>query len=441
MTDIIPEILIGGKSIPILGFEIHMGANGHIGSAKIDTTRQMLRDANIDMLQLVSNPGPVETIVNITAETGGKVRIFGGEYMAGDWAFDSDQIRLTCRDWAGPLVDEKKVLASVAGKVTSALGGSAPGGSSGGVNTQNQTVGSIVTQIANMFGLTPVLHLQDNNPIYGALYGSDDTVYMTIPQSLWAVLVQLAKDTGNELYVTPNKELVFGTAGAGLPHQDISYNQSPLDAPVSSRSVPCRNLHVQHNPRRNASFRVIVFSYDPAKKQTVQGKAVVISPSMAGANGLSAGVSTGNGANEQDTKLAALANQKGAGANVNIPLYSFHVDGLTAEQANAKAAALAEDISKRELIMHAEMDGLSNLRPTQIFKLSGQVDEGFKGQTYFVSSFIHYFRMPGRGASTGRHGNAHLDGYMTQIHCLNRPTEGSGGKQISSSASPRIKLS
>ena len=399
------EVTIGNKvSFSPDAFGITGGAFGTVGHAEITTSRALLSTLGIDLLSMTSgNPSDTEVGIIVTNPDNSLSKLFGGEHMATHWDYDSDSVTLHCRDWSGVLVDQKRILTSVNGG-TSIAAPLAPGQQSPtGINTTNQTVSQLVAQIATQWGLTFVNNFDPNNdPNYGTFYGTDTTL-MSIPKSVWGILNEWARDLGYEVYVTPTKQLVFGIPGAGVAMQPLSYNTSP----VPSGAVPCRHLTIEHNPRRNSTFRVLVSSYDPLKGQPVVGRATVVSQNL-NASGLEPGTYVGQDAITVDAQFKDFGDR--------VQLYSFNVDGLTQEQATTKAQAIANDISKREILLQAEFDGLASIVPTQMVSVSGNVDSIARGYNYYISSFHHSFKMP-RGA--------HKDGmgWLTTIRCLNLPIQ------------------
>ena len=408
-----PWATISGTKIPLESFNLTNGAYGSTGRGSLVTSIIALEALNINLIQLASaKASEVEVDVYMQQGTNSPVKIFGGEFISSSWDYDQGTVEVHMRDWAGVLIDQKKVLLNVAQDAATVVAPLEPGASeSFSISSQNQTLSQLVTAIANLYSLTPVLNLQTaNNPTIGQIYGNDDTIYTPVPQSLWTILTHLALDTGYEIYTTPSKQLVFGTPGAGLPTTTLNYNT----AVIPKKSLACNKLTLSHNPRRNSTFRVLVISYDPGKAQATLGRADYIGADIAGAAGLSAGLVSGASVVNTDATLAKLESQLG-----KIPLYSFHVDGLTAAQAQTKATAIATDIAKREFMMSVEIDGLSTLLPTQMLKLTGNVDPAFLGQTYYCTSYTHSFKMPKSGKSLD-------DGYSTTIQALNFPISGQG---------------
>lgn len=434
MPDITFALTIGGTALPITNFQMTGGAFGTVGHLTVATTNTMLVTQKIDLFSLTSgSPGFVEVILSVTqsnpqqSSTGPApstastttTRIFGGEYIKTSYSLDDDMVTIHARDYAGVLVDQKRVLTKIAKAISAATRPLAPGRVSvAGISNENQLVGNIVTAIAAEFGFNAILNLSSSgrNPTIGTLYGSADQSFVTVPQSLWSILNQLARDTGYDVYVTPTKDLVFGEPGAGLPTLNLTFNVAPGDG-----QLPCHTTKLEHHPRRNSTFRVLVISYDPTKAQATLGRATYVGGNFAGQHGLSAGLATGQDAVTADKNILGIQTNKSAGGGggvTQIPLYSFNVDGLSADQATLRAESIATDIAKRELILTTTIDGYPTLLPTQQINLSGDVDPAFSDPTFYVSGYQQDFVLPGSG---GKQGDA---GWVTKLTALNIPTEG-----------------
>lgn len=437
MTDLSFSVTVGGTPIPFTKFSMTGGAYGSVGHVTITTSFSALNDIKVDLFALTSgSPAFVEVAISVTQNpqqqsqyggyggggaapsppSGQTTRIFGGEYVRTDFDLDTDTVTIRARDWAGVLVDQKRILTKIGNAIKQALKPLAPGRVSvAGISNENQKVGNIINSIAAEFGFTPVLNLSkdDRNPTVGTLYGSADQSFVTVPQSLWTIINQLARDTGYDVYVTPKKELVFGEPGAGLDTLQLAWNKTPQQG-----QLPCRNTRLEHHPRRNSTFRVLVISYNPTLAQATLGRATYIGSAYAGQHGLTAGMNVGPGAITADNNIMAL--QK-SGANIGttqIPLYSFHVEGLTSDQANLKAQSIATDIAKRELILSTTIDGLPSVLPTQMIRLSGDMPSEFSDPVYYVSGYSQTFSLP---TAASHHANG---GWVTHISALNIPTEG-----------------
>lgn len=417
MTAYTITMAVGGLAFPIDAYSITSGVFGSVGHLTASSSITMLTTLGIDLYSIAANAtAPVEVRLTVAADQAAAQLLFGGEYLNADWAYDLDTVSFHARDWAGQLVDQKRVLTNIAPGIEKLLAPLAPGANpeSLGTSNVNQTLAGIVTSIAGQFGMTPVLNLTggvSGSTTIGTLYGTTDQTFLATPQSLWEILNQLARDTGYDVYVTPKKELVFGEAGAGLAPLNLSYKIAP-----PAGAVPCRDLHIQHHPRRNATFRVLVFSYDPGKAQQTTGYATVIGANMAGSAGLKPGIWVGPDAIAANAKLADV--KEGGISSTQVPLYSFRGDGLTQAQATTRAQTIAIDIAKRELILSCEIDGYPGATPTQPVNISGQVDPNFAGNGFYMNGYEHRFVIPKSGGGGG--------GFITRIKALDIPTLGTG---------------
>lgn len=436
MTDLTFSASIGGHDMPFTRFSNTGGAYGSVGHVTIYTTLTNLQSIDLDLFQLTSgSPGLVEVTISVQQNppdqpaTGGygggaqptqssstTTRIFGGEYLRTDFDLDTDTVTIHARDWAGVLVDQKRILTKIGKAIEKTLAPLAPGRvTAAGISNENQKISDIVTSICTEFGFTPVLNLSSSgrNPTVGTLYGSADQSFITVPQSLWTILNQLARDTGYDVYVTPNKELVFGEPGVGLDTLQLVWNVTPAQG-----QMPCKNTRIEHHPRRNSTFRVLVISYDPGLAQTTLGRATYIGANYAGQHGLSAGLSTGQAAVTADKNILALQSGGASLSATQIPLYTFNLDGLSADQATLRAQTIATDIAKRELILSTQIDGLPSILPTQMIRLSGDMPTEFSEPVYYTSGYEQSFTLPEPHAH-------HADsGWITKITALNIPTEG-----------------
>lgn len=411
MPTIVPQFLVGGVPVPLTAFHTTLGTYGSVGHCDVTTSRSLLRAANVDLVAIsAAAPQSLEVGLSVILD-GVPVKLFGGEYVSARWDIPSDTIDIHCRDFAGLLVDQKRVLSTVARSAATAL---APGQNENrsSISNQNQPLGDLVTAIAKMFNMTPILHLSGgNNPTVGSILGSSDTVFMPTPRSLWGILNRLARETGYEVHTTPQRELVFGTPGAGLVPLNLCWNV-PTPPPGF---LPIRPpFNVLHNPRRNLSFRVLVLSYDPAKSQTTRGEAYVVGTNVStgGSSKIKAGAWQGADAATITNSLSA--NQ----GRLQIPLYTIRVDGLTQDQAVTKANAIAADIAKRELIVNATLDLVPAIVPLQPFNLFGDVEPEFAGHKYFINGASHVYRMPDSGSGDGMVG--------TRITGLDVQVQGAG---------------
>lgn len=409
--------MIGGQQVPTNSFTVTGGSYGSVGSLVSGTSMPALAAAGVDLVALsIANPGSLPVDLFVTLQDGSVNHLFSGEYLTGDFDYNMDSVTVHARDWAGPLVDQKRALTALVKGDSSAP---APDENNSGVSTQNQKLSAIVTQIANQFSLTPDLRVNDNisnaDADYGAIFGdTTDTILTATPQSLWGILTRLARQSGNVVYVNAEKHLVFGEAGAGLDVLNLSWRLTGNALAASALMNPLLKLSITHNPRRNLTFRVLVKSYDPTLGQLTSGQSFVIGSNYSpdGTTTIHAGAWGGAEASQISASLGS--NKKNA-----IPVYTFHVDGLTASQAQSRAEAIANDIAKRELIINGSCDLIPGMAPGQQATLRGLVNAEFAAHTYFVTAYHHKFSI----GSKGKGPSGELD---TDFVMLDRQPEGQG---------------
>jgi hypothetical protein len=388
-------MVINGTEIPVMSFTVNGATYGSTGSLDAMSSTKALDNIGFDLVAAsIASPGSLP--IDVYATIGDvDYHLFSGEYVTGDYDYDGATVAIHARDWAGPLVDQKRVLTSLIG---GSGGAEAPdeSSSSSGVSTQNQMLSKVVTAIAKQFSLTPVLNLASGSDSeVGAQFGnSTDTIMTATPQSLWGILSKLARQSGNVVYVTPEKNLVFGTPGAGLPTLNLVWGQTTLGDGV----VPVKGLTFTHNPRRNLTFRVVVLSYNPTTAQTTKGEAYVIGSGQSTTGGATVKAGAWSGASAQQ-----ITNAIGSGSKSKknaIPLYTFHADGLTAAQAQARATAIAADIAKRELVVKCNTDVIPGLSPSQSATIMGNINAEFASHTYYVTGYSHVFKLMRGGTSS-----------------------------------------
>lgn len=403
MTAVIPRLMIGGQQVPTNKFDITGGAYGSTGSLVSTTSLTALDAAGVDLVALsTAEPGSLPVDIYVDDD-----HPFSGEYLTGTFSYTRDLCTIHARDWSGPLVDQKRALTALVKS-----GELSPEQAAGkGVSTTNQKLSALVTQIAEQFELTPVINLNGNisnsDADYGSIFGdTTDTILTSTAQSLWGILTKLARQTGNIVYVTPEKELKFGEAGKGLETLQLTWQlQNPPPF------LPLMDLDFTHNPRRNLTFKVLVKSYDPTLSQLTSGQSFVI-----GSNYSPDGTTTVHAGAWGGAEASQISSAIGSSKKNAIPVYVYHVDGLSASQAQSRAESIANDIAKRELIASAAMDFLPNVEPGQMFNVLGQINPGFSSHTYFVTAYSHTFMLERGGAGE----------LMTSIKGLDRQPEGQG---------------
>src|ERR1039458_8504441 len=246
MSTIGVELKIAGIPIPIDSFSVSGSSSGSTGHTQASTGMARLEAAGIDLVAMaVKSPTALPLDIFLT-EDDAVTQIFSGEYLSASFDYAGTSVVIHARDWSGPLVDQRRVLVSILGGNVGALATSEE--KTSGVETQHQKVSQIVTAIAKQFSLIPDLRIAKGaDPDIGTIFGtSSDTILTTTPQSLWEILNRLARDTGNIVYTTPQKHLVFGPPGAGLQTIPITW----LMNPIPDGSFGALALSIDHNPRQ-----------------------------------------------------------------------------------------------------------------------------------------------------------------------------------------------
>lgn len=426
-SEVRSEVRIGGTLVPVEAFDVTSGSYGSVGHASMTLSRTVLQAVSIDLVTLSSSSTVVPVTIYATDQgplgTGTQVQIFDGDVVSSEWEMDEDSVTVHARDHAGVFVDQKRVLTRDVKPLTSAVAPLSPGQvlTSQGIATVNRKISQVVSDIATEFGYTPILRMGPGTDVTaGASYGGGDHSLTTIPMNLWTLLNTLARDTGNEVYTTPLRQLVFGIPGAELPRLSLSWLTQGQQGQAAD-AVPVANLCITHNPRRNSTFRVIVTSYDNARAVATIGRATWIGSNLATPS-LTEGLHSGAAAKTADSQLVSSAATKGQGSSADlshVQLYTFHWDGMTNDDADARAGAIATDIAKRLLLMRGTLDGYPRMTPTQPVSIWGPLPQLFTGNTWYISGYRHRFRMPHGGSS---HRMRTWEGFTTEFQALDLPS-------------------
>ena len=368
--------VIDGTFLPMLTIDVSLGSNGSLSTVNGSSSLTILATSGIDPYEA----GQKDDGAAIDVYMGfgnNPIRVFSG--VLDDFDFDpgNDKIDFCGRDNAAALADTKQT--------TSAL------------NYKNQTVGQIVTQIANMFGYTPMV----TEP--GTLAGPnlwDSSAYMPHGQEYWSMLQELARGCGYECFVTNKNELFFGPSdkAAGTA---ITVTHAPDPTQGNANNI-ITNLKMKYQPRRNSNIEVNVISYHPIRGQTVKGIARTIAPT-GGAGRKSANAFIGKsgkgiqGAKSGGTKPSAK------------PIVVKRMDGLTQEDADLRAQAMAKDIAKRQIIISGKVEGIPEAQIHSSLKLKkGKIFLfNFESKDYIISTVDHHYDME--------------TGYSTKLTALTQP--------------------
>ena len=363
------DINVGGMSVNPLAFAVRVGCFGQIGTASIVADRgELLQSSGFDLAKSASMRG-ADASISVNGQ-----KLFGGTYFGHQRSLRANEVTLICRDYAGQLVDTCQSLADF--------------------DTQNQTAAQIMQQIAQRGGLTA--DIQGADTIVGDLT-EQGAQFATHPQPLWDLIVLLARATGTNFYVSPDKQLIVAPTMAGTIFQ-YSWREGADAAALfgSTGTDMAIDVEIQDQVARNGSFQVVVLSEHQKDASMVTGIAINVADDISSSTGQAAGIYVGGQANPVSQAISD--------GNLTIPKYEFHIAGLTQAQAEAKAQGLAFDIAKRLLMVAVHIEGEPAITPLDKVQLlegePGALD-GLHGVPLYISGLHHTYQTPSGLSSTG----------------------------------------
>jgi len=388
-------VVIAGISFLPESWECNFPAYGSVGTYSIITSIAELqkRKLNLYDVTLASlHPVSVDIYVNLN---GTITHLWGGELDDTDWAFDDNQVTISGRDWAGVMVDQKITLANYSAQGAAGIPISVTpisGGPSNAFNVQNQTAVQLITQIAKAHGLQPLptsIPASEQTVLVGNLLANSG-VFNNQPQPEWEIIQAISRLMGWNTYVTPERQLVFGPTATSNNKLLVSWN---ITNPPKG-TVPCQDLQVMHQPRRNSSFLVVVQTYNLAMIQ--QSKQMIGLPSQGMLLNYPLYKVDGRGFYTTTSLGANVSTVTALFKNLGKEIYVVHRAGLTPDQASLLAENTALDLAKREIIVNFSIDGLPSLRPFMELQLSGKL-QGFEGRKLFINGVKHTYSTPDEG--------------------------------------------
>ncbi len=388
-------------------------AYGAVGSFRAYFSREVLTNAKVNLYEIgqkAKGQVPVNFKIN-DLDTGASYNIFGGEMDTVVVEYDEDIVIVEGRDWAGLLVDQKGMVASqfvYGGKGQVPLtGGPTPCNDAGktaptgadslvdgdlssytSINLIDKSPSALAYYIAIKNGFKPDIWTTAEPVTAGTLMGGTGTS-PTTPRTLWETLQYLARLLGWSCYVTPDRTLYFGPFNI-TETQALSWNvfMPPPD------EIPARALRIDYNPRRNRSFLVMVSSYTDGDAVGSVGMIGYVDAAT-----LDQIKQTYPKINVQNSKF--IVGTAGAPSpyamsalfsDLGKPVYFYSAPLLNQNQASIKALEYALEIAKRELIMHATVDGNPYLDPMVSLTLTGDIGD-FQATQYYANGIEHSFSM------------------------------------------------
>lgn len=407
------KVVIDGVQVPCLSWSVTVGLAGNIGTARIKTTRNLLKNSGLRLADLREKGRAARVEIECTAKNKDSRLLFGGVYDRAVTTFKNDQITINCLDYAALLVGTQTALSDI--------------------NTTEQTPSDIAKQIARKYDF--VARVTDSpadatgKPLKAGRVVRGIASFTPSPTEPWRILQDLAKLIDFDCYVTPSKELVFAPPDPNQEQKIYTWK-----APVSDReAVPIIDLEIEDSPRRNTNFRVLVFSYDTENQKVNKSEAIMVNQDIVKQSGptsqsgrtlfgnISATV-TGPGLY---SGAAAAKVKKDLGENfAEMPTFVTRVNSLTPEQMKKRAESLAKAITKRGIIATLVVEGDPTLQPQQPLLLREGEDgclDDYGEKNMEVASITHNYNGTGQFFDTTIHA-LHLPAGTTDVTTTEDPS-------------------
>lgn len=368
------SIVLDGKEIPVLNWRASLGSQGSLGTASATTSIALLRYAGINLVTAAQKKDGASFDIYAGFE-GDYQHIFGGVMDSVRLDMKADTVTLEGRDHGANLVDARMTISKIKYK--------------------NKKVSEIVKQIAEEHDLEADVEETD---MMAGIEMWDSHAYIPHSQPWWSVIQSLAQQVGFEAKITPDKKLYFGPPGADSSNTfTVTWGAGPDESPEH----PLIDCEIFFSPRRNKSFEVRVLSYHPQRAEMISGNGTPQDVENAQGGGQKSGT-TAMGT----SKGRAVKNFKGGRSSSKPskkPVFTYHMDGLSAEQAMTKAQAIADDLAKRQVVITCTAEGIPDLKIHSKIKLRGsRIDMmGFDSREYVVTGVNHTYNMPQEGGNDG----------------------------------------
>lgn len=364
------SVIIHGQEFPSKSWTVRLGAAGSLATVSISTSLALLRASGLNVEKAALEPDGVPIDIYAGYEGEG-AHVFGGVMETCRWSFREDSVTIEGIDHGVVLADSREAISKI--------------------DYRNQSIGQIVTAIAKEHGF----NFEINDP--GVKAGQElwgESAYIPNPQPWWSILQTLARQVGYEVHVTPEKSLFFGPSEAVFRERiGVIWGASP-----GSKDHPLLDLDVLFSPRRNTNVEVNVISYHPQRAELVNGRAETGGSPLSSPPIRQKQATTRRG---KPSKGRYTGNSGAQTSPSKKPVLTFHIDGLTNEQAKAKARAIAKDIAKRQVVITGKIEGLPAMQVHGRVDLrQGNLDlASFAGRDYTVSNVTHTYNFPTGGRS------------------------------------------
>src|SRR5579872_846767 len=357
------NVVIGGTSIPVIGWQCHLTSYGNLCTFEVTTSIQQIKQSGFDIFTKQQNNPTLECNIYLSdSSSGTSGLVFSGIVDTVNGTWEDDLIEISGRDYSAILRDTSQTLDKYV----------------------NQTVGQVVQGICNDNNITATI--QAPSQIAGikvSTFQGENWSFSKNPQPTWHILQQLAEEVDCVVFMDRLKTLHFVAPGTvGTSH---TYYWRPLNPNNQFQSNnPITKLDMMQQSRRCNNFTLFLHGYDSDGKQTIfkqdnigQGGRIVHK-------------------NRQD-------------------LNSQNLDSIW--------NSLADEIQRKNTVAKMVVEGNLDLNVNDtinIYESESNDLLGLSGRNLYIASVIHSFSMADYGSSEA-------DGFFTHVTCNQLGSAGNSG--------------
>lgn len=260
------------------------------------------------------------------------VKIIDGTMDTAKWDFDNtgEFVTLNGRNVVGKMIDEK---------ITDKF--------------PNSTSSTIATNIANKYGLAPVITA--TTTLAGTYYSKSSAVTPDANTSEWDLLQFLANQENFIVRVKDN-QLLFG------PYSEVTSYEN-TDPIVYTWGYDIEKLEIERSPHAARDIVVNVISYDRANKQRI--------------------VETAKSSTQSSSSTSGQIGRK------EQYIENYTIPGLTRDQAQKKAQAIYDQLSRSQLIGQIDCAGNTDMAIDRLIQIQG-IGLGLQNN-YYLNKVSHKF--------------------------------------------------
>jgi len=217
----------------------------------------------------------------------------------------------------------------------------------------NSTSSTIATNIANKYGLAPVITA--TTTLAGTYYSKSSAVTPDANTSEWDLLQFLANQENFIVRVKDN-QLLFG------PYSEVTSYEN-TDPIVYTWGYDIEKLEIERSPHAARDIVVNVISYDRANKQRI--------------------VETAKSSTQSSSSTSGQIGRK------EQYIENYTIPGLTRDQAQKKAQAIYDQLSRSQLIGQIDCAGNTDMAIDRLIQIQG-IGLGLQNN-YYLNKVSHKF--------------------------------------------------